>query len=281
MSITTITIPDLDVTRVDTDEYEVRTEIGTFTITRKATSLWHLEMDDVIDGTEVTAFVGLFPTLLLAKGHIVTMINADRQLAADLTADEAAVMTSVDVALGAEGDQPAATDEPRLPAVHTFGTTGEAYDASQCRSDIKDGDILYVPAEGVVGFLDQAWPIAVTDKHGEFHATTTAWDEFEGGAYVASVAKAQELIEAMPPVTTRMVPLDGPGVTRGEFFATGGSVPAEPVELFELRIEPVQRPCAASVARAEQVGLFELTGLELSTDDVTVSRTGQLGLALV
>src|SRR5687767_6226993 len=56
--------------------------------------------------------------------------------------------------------------------VHTFNSTGEAYNASQVRDDIKDGDILSVPTEGVVGFLLAAWPVAiVTDLRGpgEFH----------------------------------------------------------------------------------------------------------------
>lgn len=56
------------------------------------------------------------------------------------------------------------------PVVHTFDSSGEAYDASQCSDDISDGDVLAVPAEGVVGFLFEAWPVAVTSAVGEFHA---------------------------------------------------------------------------------------------------------------
>lgn len=53
--------------------------------------------------------------------------------------------------------------------VHTFGDTRHAYNASQCWYRIKDGDILYVPSERVVGFLfDVAWPVAITEAHGEF-----------------------------------------------------------------------------------------------------------------
>ena len=55
-------------------------------------------------------------------------------------------------------------------AVHTFGSTSEAYDASQTRDDIHDGDVLSVPKEGVHGFLYQAWPIAVTEQTGMFHS---------------------------------------------------------------------------------------------------------------
>lgn len=50
-----------------------------------------------------------------------------------------------------------------------FESTGEAYDASQTRDEIKDGDLLIVKSEGVYGFLNKAWPIAVVGGPGEFH----------------------------------------------------------------------------------------------------------------
>jgi hypothetical protein len=55
------------------------------------------------------------------------------------------------------------------PKVHIFESTGEAYDNSQWRNDIKDGDLLIVPLEGVVGFLHDAWPVSLTNEAGEFH----------------------------------------------------------------------------------------------------------------
>jgi hypothetical protein len=55
------------------------------------------------------------------------------------------------------------------PTFHNFDSTGEAYDASQVRSEIRDGDLLFVSPEAVYGFLFEAWPIAVTVQHGEFH----------------------------------------------------------------------------------------------------------------
>jgi hypothetical protein len=57
----------------------------------------------------------------------------------------------------------------RAPVVHTFDSTGEAYDASQCNEAIRSGDVLHVPSEGVVGILCEAWPVAVTAAHGAFH----------------------------------------------------------------------------------------------------------------
>ena len=51
---------------------------------------------------------------------------------------------------------------------HTFGSTEHAYGACQ-GDDIKNGDILDIEAEGVVG-LAWAWPVAVTAESGELDA---------------------------------------------------------------------------------------------------------------
>ncbi|MBF6460187.1 hypothetical protein IU433_14190 [Nocardia puris] len=58
--------------------------------------------------------------------------------------------------------------------IHVFASSDEAYDASQCRDDILDGDILIVPNEGVAGWLSQAWPIAATRNTGAFHRLNEA-----------------------------------------------------------------------------------------------------------
>jgi hypothetical protein len=79
--------------------------------------------------------------------------------------------------------------------VFVFDSTGDAYDSSQCLDQIKDGDLLIVPSEKVAGFLVQAWPCAVTDELGVFHALAEdlSWDEFEGGQYAASAKLAAEI----------------------------------------------------------------------------------------
>lgn len=56
-----------------------------------------------------------------------------------------------------------------MTTIHTFDSTGEAYNASQCSDEIKDGDILAVPSEHCVGILIQAWPTAISAQSGEFH----------------------------------------------------------------------------------------------------------------
>jgi hypothetical protein len=81
----------------------------------------------------------------------------------------------------------------RQPKVHCFADTTEAYDATQCRADILDGDVLVVEAEGVVGFLDRAWPLALTAAHGEFHGLKVPAREHREGRYTASAERAEEI----------------------------------------------------------------------------------------
>ncbi|MFF4504853.1 hypothetical protein [Streptomyces sp. NPDC001401] len=73
------------------------------------------------------------------------------------------------------------------PVVHRFADTCEAYDATQCRDDIRDGDVLVVESERVVGFLDAAWPVAITEARGEFHGLKVPAREYKDGHFTASV----------------------------------------------------------------------------------------------
>ena len=65
-------------------------------------------------------------------------------------------------------------------SVFYFGSTGEAYDASQSWDDIKSGDVLVIAHEKVVGVAD-TWPIAVTAESGELHDVQRR-EEFEKDA---------------------------------------------------------------------------------------------------
>lgn len=97
------------------------------------------------------------------------------------------------------------------PTVHTFDSTGEAYDASQTRDDIKDGDVLSVPSEKVVGILCEAWPVAVTKERGAFHSQNGngVFDpaalarSFPDRDYTASVALAKATAAPTPAVLDR------------------------------------------------------------------------------
>ena len=60
------------------------------------------------------------------------------------------------------------------PNIWHFDTTFEAYDACQCRDDIKTGDILVIESEQVIGLAD-CWPIALTAERGELHQIKPDW----------------------------------------------------------------------------------------------------------
>lgn len=103
--------------------------------------------------------------------------------------------------------------EAHMTQVHYFNSTGEAYDATQCSDEIKDGDVLVIRSEGVVGIAD-TWPFAVTEAAGNLHSIDTvgndhaaavdnyahAYDAEKGGsAYTDGVAYARALIHAYRP----------------------------------------------------------------------------------
>ena len=87
-----------------------------------------------------------------------------------------------------------------MAKVWEFYTTGEAYNASQCRDEIKDGDILLVPNEAAAAVLVRAWPVAVSPKTaGEaFHTLEdgTEWETFEEGKYLPSLALLDMALDA-------------------------------------------------------------------------------------
>jgi hypothetical protein len=83
-------------------------------------------------------------------------------------------------------------DAITAPAEFRFASTSEAYDASQTRDDIRDGDLLLIESERVAGFLMGAYPVAVTAAHGELHTLAPGADleTVEGGRYVESFQRA-------------------------------------------------------------------------------------------
>lgn len=72
--------------------------------------------------------------------------------------------------------------------IHKFDYTGSAYDATQCDESIKDGDILLIESEGVVG-LAWTWPVAVTKEKGQLHSMA------ENGSVVRVAADAGWTVE--------------------------------------------------------------------------------------
>jgi len=67
--------------------------------------------------------------------------------------------------------------------VHTFDSdSGTAYDASQCCDEISSGDLLYVPAEGVVAVLCEAWPVVAATTEPLPDDSRVAFDRLAEGA---------------------------------------------------------------------------------------------------
>ena len=96
----------------------------------------------------------------------------------------------------------AATNRPTKYLTHAyFNTTGQAYDACQCREEIKTGDTLLVKEEGVVG-VAWAWPIAISAAHGAFHRIETpsegggTIDQFVADLGAANDPKAEHFYQA-------------------------------------------------------------------------------------
>ncbi|MYX36524.1 MULTISPECIES: hypothetical protein [unclassified Streptomyces] len=81
-------------------------------------------------------------------------------------------------------------DAERASGIFRFFDTVDAYDATQCREDIEEGAILIVESDKVVGFLVEAWPVAITQEHGEFHPLDRPIREFYDGKYVEAAARA-------------------------------------------------------------------------------------------
>lgn len=83
------------------------------------------------------------------------------------------------------------------PQIYTFDNSRDAYDEAQWNDEIKDGAVLVIPPEGIVGFLAGAWPVAVL--HGEggpgsFHTLADPGATvLDGRDYGASIARCREV----------------------------------------------------------------------------------------
>ena len=75
-----------------------------------------------------------------------------------------------------------------------FDDTVEAYSACQCDENIKTGDVLVIPSEGVVGIAD-TWPFAITEQQGHLHGLKITPREFfvKHGLNLEALACAEEV----------------------------------------------------------------------------------------
>lgn len=79
--------------------------------------------------------------------------------------------------------------------VHIFDTTDDAYDACQTDETIRDGDVLVIPGERVVG-IACTWPFACTTERGALHkADRPMLKKFNAAA--ATVADEIKKLEKM------------------------------------------------------------------------------------
>lgn len=103
--------------------------------------------------------------------------------------------------------------------VHTFTDSRTAYDHTQHRNNIHDGDILHIPSENIAGFLMQAWPVAVSPNKGELHGLTDPTNlVIDGVDYSPSAHMAATLISS---ASTDRQPVQVDTITRGLVPADG------------------------------------------------------------
>ena len=81
----------------------------------------------------------------------------------------------------------------KSPRVHVISE--DAYDETQTNDSIRDGDVLVDKTHHVIGIMMRAWPMAITQKRGEFHTLDSAsdWHSFESGQYMRSYRIAARL----------------------------------------------------------------------------------------
>ncbi|MBL1115374.1 hypothetical protein JK364_23675 [Streptomyces sp. 110] len=97
------------------------------------------------------------------------------------------------------------TTEPR---VHSFASTMEAYNATQCYEEIRDGDVLLIESEKVIG-IASTWPFALTESFGELHVTTANPRTNQDGIFAAGVDLGEQLARErgwriVPPLDVNM-----------------------------------------------------------------------------
>ncbi|MFJ5725827.1 hypothetical protein [Streptomyces sp. NPDC093149] len=91
------------------------------------------------------------------------------------------------------------------PKAWTFHSTADAYGACQVREEIRDGDVLVIEREQVIG-IAHTWPFALTEKRGDLHTLKTPLDPrtWEDGKHAPGVAVAEREAARMGVPLTRV-----------------------------------------------------------------------------
>lgn len=87
-------------------------------------------------------------------------------------------------------------------SVHFFASTGEAYDATQTTDEIKNGHLLIIESEQVIGLAD-TWPVAVTVQYGVLHSCAEGYSFRDFPKF-----SRQQIADAIAEATARGWPLD-------------------------------------------------------------------------
>lgn len=110
------------------------------------------------------------------------------------------------------------------PAIHRFVDTGTAYDFTQSeegpRQGLRDGDVLVITWEGVVGVFANDRPLALTEAHGHlpFAALDCNVRTMNGGRYSESVDIAERVAAelGLPLLAHLVTPADKPAGRGGK-----------------------------------------------------------------
>ncbi|WP_019548591.1 hypothetical protein [Streptomyces sulphureus] len=160
----------------------------------------HAEIADLAQRAEaqlVHAPEEFRPHYALLANTTLCGLGIDRWLTSEQAARVSVLCKACETAaqdIAASREAQAAKDKAPVtdPQVHRFDSTGDAYGETQWNGEIRDGDVLVIESEGVVGILRRAWPAALTEQHGELHTLTAPAAEIDDAKYAASVATAAE-----------------------------------------------------------------------------------------
>lgn len=134
--------------------------------------------------------------IALCRQPIERELDAERMARISVVCGECE--TAARAIAGARAAAEAAAKTPVTgPRVHRFDSTHEAYNATQWNDEIRDGDVLVIAPEKVVGILNEAWPFALTVRHGELHTLSVPVGDVNDGKYAESARVAAEQARAL------------------------------------------------------------------------------------
>ncbi|EAT07488.1 hypothetical protein SKA58_19695 [Sphingomonas sp. SKA58] len=91
--------------------------------------------------------------------------------------------------------------------IHSFETSGNAYDACQTDDAIKTGDLLLILPEKIVG-LAYAWPVAVTLEYGKLLSFVSADHRTISDLMTTFPITSEQVIEAIHLARALDYPID-------------------------------------------------------------------------